>query len=445
MRRLVPDGLAGRFALLLTLALVAANLIALGILSLERGRLDRLAREAREIERVLSLVPAMEAVDPRARRQIARNASTRFSRVSVDAAPVVEEVPAAPRSAALTRDLAAALPDRELRAAVLVRGRGPPSDGRGTGETIAVSVRLAADGAPQWLNFVSRSPEARPPGIEEEVFLVVLGLSLAAVLGVGLVFVRRLTRPLGALAEAARAAGQGDRTARVAEEGPREMRAAAAAFNDMQSRIEGFEAERMRTLAAVGHDLRTPITSLRIRAELLDEAEARPMIRTLDEMKVMADGLVAYARGAGDSEVAQAVDLGPMLARLCAERGVAFDAGSDARVAARPVALGRAIGNVIDNAARYGAGTRARVSLAGGEALIVVEDEGPGMPQEDLEAMFQPFVRGESSRSAETGGAGLGLAIARNIVTAHGGAISLENRSGGGLRATIRLPLRQGG
>jgi signal transduction histidine kinase len=437
MSRLLPDGLAGRFALLLTLALLAANLVAAGLLSLERIRAEREAREAREVERLLSLVPVIEAVEPSARRAIARDASTRFTRVSVDRAPLVEEAPRAPRSRALTRDITEALPGREVRAAVLMRRDGSARPR----ETIAVSIRLADEGAGQWLNLVARSDRPGPPGPEREVFLLVLGLSLAAVLGVGLFFVRRLTRPLGALAAAARAAGEGDRTVRVPEEGPREMREAAAAFNDMQARIEGFEAERMRTLAAVGHDLRTPITSLRIRAEMLDEAEAAPMIRTLDEMKVMADGLVAYARGADAAEEAERVDLGPFLARLCEDRGASFtDGGAGVCARIRPVALGRAIGNLIDNALRYGGSARVSLAREDGMAVIRIDDDGPGIPPERIGRMFEPFVRGEESRSSETGGAGLGLAIARAIIVALGGTVTLSNRAEGGLTARVTLP-----
>ncbi len=155
---------------------------------------------------------------------------------------------------------------------------------------------------------------------------------------------------------------RGDRDARVPEDGPREMRAAAAAFNDMQARIARFDAERMRTLAAVGHDLRTPLTSLRIRAEMLDEADAAPMIRTLDEMTVMADGLVAYARGVAEAEPVQDVDLAALLARLCEDRGAPLAVDAPAIVRGRPVALGRAIGNLIDNALRYGGAARVRLS-----------------------------------------------------------------------------------
>ncbi|MEM1432076.1 MAG: ATP-binding protein [Pseudomonadota bacterium] len=433
------DGLALRFSILLAVALVAANLVAAGLLYADRARQSSASLIERELERIVSLVPAIEAAPSPRRSDAAREASTHFSRVSVDPSPIVEEVPRAPRSAALTRQLSGALSGREVRAAIMVRqGR----DGPRGGETVAMSILLeGASSEAQWLNSISRGNRRGPPGISEETLLLALGVSLVSVLGVALVFVRRLTRPLNELALAARLAGHGDRTARVSETGPREVRDAAAAFNEMQARIERFDAERMRTLAAVGHDLRTPITSLRIRAEMLAEEEAAPMVRTLDEMTVMADGLVAFARGAGDAEAPLAVDLQPMLARLCADRGAEFHPAAEARISGRPVALGRAFGNLIDNALRY-AGT-ARVSLAteGRDALVAVEDDGPGLPEAQLAEVFEPFVRGDDSRSPETGGAGLGLTIARTILASHGGSIALENREGGGLRARVRLPL----
>ena len=348
-------------------------------------------------------------------------------------------MPTAPRSAALTRELSAALGNRDVRAAIVVRDR---DNAQRRGETIALSIRLRGDGAPEWLNSVSRGGRpGGPPGIPGDILLLVLGISLLSVLGVALFFIRRLTQPLKDLAAAAAAAGRGDRSLRVAETGPRELRAASAAFNDMQDRIARFDTERMRTLAAVGHDLRTPITSLRIRAEMLEEEDAAPMIRTLDEMTVMADGLVAYARGAGDGENPQPVELAEMLSRLCDEQDAPFMRGASAKVTARPVALRRAIGNLVDKRHPL---RRWRARCAGARrnsAIITIRDDGPGIAQDRLQAVFEPFVRGEDSRSAETGGAGLGLAIARNIVISHGGEVSLKNRTSGGLRATIRLPL----
>jgi signal transduction histidine kinase len=464
LRRLVPDGLAARFALLLVCALMAVNLVALGLLALERSRHDREAREARTFEQIVSLVPAMEAVDPVVGSDLARDATGRFLRLTLRPKALVAATGADPRSRALARALSEALPGREVRVLWLDRRRRAdplPETGRDGGPDarpdgfpdgppngVALSIRLEgryATGAPVWLNARSRHGPPLPPTPQNRSFFVVPFLSLAVVLGVGLVFVRRLTRPLARLAAATRAAGQGDRKVRVPEEGARELRAAAAAFNDMQARIAAFDAERMRTLAAVGHDLRTPITSLRIRAEMLDEAEAAPMIRTLDEMTVMANGLIAYAKGAAQTEPLETLDLAAFLGRLCGELGATLRIEAGAEVEARPVALGRALGNLIDNAIRYGGDARVALRRAGAEALVVIEDQGPGIPPERLEAMFEPFVRGEESRSAETGGAGLGLSIARNIVLAHGGRITVENAPEGGLRARVRLPLASGG
>lgn len=447
-----PDGLASRFTLLLTVALVVANLVALGLMTVERQRLDRDAFQSREVERIISLLPAIEAAAPELRRRIARDSSTRLSRVDVRPEPIVSAAARDKASASLTAELAAALPDRDVRAAIRVGARrddvGDDRADRGSHHdartVIAVSIALAGpEGArTQWLNMVSRGRATRPPGIESEVFLLVLGVSLICVLGVGLVFVRRLTRPLGALAQAARAAGQGDRTAKAPETGAREMREAARAFNAMQSEISQFDAERMRMLAAVGHDLRTPMTSLRIRAEMVEDEEQRTaMIRTLDEMTVMAAGLVTYAREGHDGEQKVEVDLEALLAPLCAERGAQFKAQAHPKITGRPVGLGRAIGNLIDNALRYGGAASVTLAATRTDALVTVDDTGPGIAPDRLEDMFQPFVRGDTSRNLDTGGAGLGLSITRTIIAGHGGTIALENRAGGGLRARVSLPL----
>ena len=425
-RRLVPDGLAARFALLLVAALLAANIVALILLSAERDRLTRASAEGRAVERVIGLVPALDGASPVERRRIARAASRRDAQIRVDSEPLVEAARADGRSGALAQRASEALGGREVRVAPGPRGR--------------LGLSVALENPEGWLDAVLRAPGPSPRQ-GAAALLVVLGLSLVSVLAVGLSFVRRLTRPLAALADAARAAGRGDRTARVPETGARELREAAAAFNDMQARIARFEAERTRTLAAVGHDLRTPITSLRIRAEMLDEAEGEPMIRTLDEMKVMADGLLTYARGGGDAEETGPVDLAPLLERLCAERGAEFRREGDATVRGRPVALGRAVGNLVDNALRYAGAARVSLSREGPDAAIAVEDRGPGIAPERMADVLEPFVRGEASRSGGTGGAGLGLSIARTIVGAHGGTLALANREGGGLRAAVRLPL----
>ncbi|SFA96675.1 His Kinase A (phospho-acceptor) domain-containing protein [Poseidonocella pacifica] len=432
----LPRGLAARFVLLLTAALLAANLAALVLLAVQRERLDRQARLTLEVERVAALVPALESLAPDRRASLVAEASRRSARVTLSQRPSLRETALDARSEDLAARLQETLPGRDIRVRVIDR-----REGFRQARAIAVSIRLNTLAGPRlWLNLRSASPPRETfPGPNEGLLMLGLGLSLLAVLGVGTLFISRLTRPLRELARAARAAGRGDRAVRVPEGGAREMRDAASAFNDMQARIEQFETERMRLLAAVGHDLRTPITSLRLRVEMLDEEEAAPMIRTLEEMTVMANGLIAYAKGTGDAEHPVELALRPLLARLTETLGGRLSPGREVSIKGRPVALGRAFGNLIDNATRYGGDPEVRVRQEDGDAVVTIEDDGPGIPEDRISDMFEPFTRGEPSRNTDTGGAGLGLSIARAIIAGHGGTLTLENRSPRGLIATVRL------
>lgn len=446
LKRLFPDGLTGRIVLLLAVTILVANVIALAVLGFQQQRFDRQASEDREIERIAALVPALEAVDAEVRRVIARDASTRFARVRVDDAPLLTETATDSRSRYIAQALAETLDRQDVRVAVI--DRPIPADARDrrrfrTDRVIAITLPLSIrDGREDWLNVMTSGASLRHGRVDGRPFLTMLAVSLLGVLGVSILLARHLTRPLAQLSHAAEAAGRGDRAARVPEKGAREMRKAAQAFNAMQSEISQFDAERMRMLAAVGHDLRTPMTSLRIRAEMVDDEEQRSaMIRTLDEMTVMADGLVSYAKEGQEAETSEPIELGSLLTRLCEERGATCDADLTVQVTGRRVGLGRAIGNLIDNAKRYG--NDAIVTLAQDQqhAIITIDDTGPGIPPDRLDAMFQPFTRGDNSRSLDTGGAGLGLSIARTIIVAHGGRITLENLRKGGLRAEVILPL----
>ena len=263
--RLAPDGLAGRFALLLAAALVAANLAALVLLGVDRDRELRLAPRGADLERVAALAVALGAVPPEGRQATARALSSPPLRLSVDAAPALPAMGGdaagveAALGAMLGEALGAAAPE-EVRAALVARDGGP-HDGRAG---LAVSVPLPEGG---WLNALRPPPRIRGSGPRlGGPILLALGLGLAAVLGASLLMVRRITRPLTALAEAADRAGRGDRDAHAPVEGATGLRRAAEAFNAMQEAIGAFEAERARVVAALGHDLRTPITSLRIRA-----------------------------------------------------------------------------------------------------------------------------------------------------------------------------------
>jgi signal transduction histidine kinase len=232
---------------------------------------------------------------------------------------------------------------------------------------------------------------------------------------------------------------------RLPESGPDDIRQTAEAFNRMQERLQRFVEDRTRMLAAISHDLRTPLTSLRLRAEFVQDDDLREkMLKTIEEIQTMTEAALAYAREDAAVEATRTVDLSALVGSLCDDladlgQNVTVSDGPKVLYRCRPDALRRAIRNLVENAIRYG--ERATVSVVGSaESLdIVVEDGGPGIPPADMEQVFAPFFRLEQSRNRETGGVGLGLSIARAIARHHGGDIVLENQRKG-LRAIIRLP-----
>ncbi|AHF92091.1 histidine kinase [Opitutaceae bacterium TAV5] len=296
----------------------------------------------------------------------------------------------------------------------------------------------------QWLNCVYAKPWATsgPLSFYYVSFIITaLLLSLAAVLAT-----RRVGRPLGRLTRSAEALGRGEEAPLLPEEGADDIRRTAAAFNRMQLRIRRFVEDRTRMMAAISHDLRTPITSLRLQAEFVEDSAIREkLISTLDEMKAMTEATLAFAREDATVEPTRTVNIDALIESLCddfADLGQNVTATEVRRIAwrCRPDALRRALRNVIENAVRYGDCARVRMSPTEEWLDIQVDDDGPGIPEEDRERVFAPFVRLERSRNRATGGVGLGLAIARTIMHAHGGEIALANREGGGLRVVLRLP-----
>jgi signal transduction histidine kinase len=203
-------------------------------------------------------------------------------------------------------------------------------------------------------------------------------------------------------------------------------------------------------LAALGHDLRSPLTAMRLRSELVDDDETRErLVATVEEMRRMVGLTLDFARGVAPREAAETLDLGALVREVAGDVAatvgpVEVEISTAVTLTARPTALERALRNIVENAVRYGGAARVRVAGDAAAATIVVDDDGPGIPDADLARVFEPFTRLEASRSRETGGVGLGLAIARTIVHAHGGEITLANRPEGGLRATLRLPLPSG-
>ncbi len=298
-----------------------------------------------------------------------------------------------------------------------------------------------------WLTFTASPPhgaDALAHASIASLSAMALGIVLASLL-----VVRWITGPLRRLAAAAEGFGQGAAPAPIPlpESGPREVREAARTFNAMQARIQRLVADRTQALAAVSHDLRSPIQRLRLRAGFIDDTETQRSIDSdLDEMEAMVDGTLAYLRGDAETEEAKPADLAAILRTVCddaTDRGckIVFIGPDRAPLRLRPVAIKRAFANLIDNALKYGGGI-ARVTLQdlSSEATVWVEDEGSGIPETAMEAVFEPFRRLEESRNRGTGGSGLGLTIARRVVQGHGGAIALANRPRGGLTVTVRLP-----
>ncbi|HYB63801.1 MAG TPA: ATP-binding protein [Steroidobacteraceae bacterium] len=313
---------------------------------------------------------------------------------------------------------------------------------RNTAQLYDVSVRFP-DGGTELFR-VTRMPGGAPLPRNLRVNLTLLVVILVIAL---YVTARSITRPLSALARAADSVGRDARTEKLPEAGARELRDAARAFNTMQDRLRRYLDSRTRVLAAMSHDLKTPLTRLRLQVETLeDPALQERIVKELTEMELMVREALALFRGLDDGEPAVPVDMNGLVAAVSqafAEMGasVAVTGKALAPFTGKAQALKRCLTNLISNAVDFG--TRATVQIEdNGELVIRVRDEGPGIPQGELERVFEPFYRLEHSRNRDSGGTGLGLTIARDIAQAHGGTLVLANLPQGGLEAALRLPRR---
>ena len=461
--RVWPQSLRGQVLLAVLAALVLAQVVGVGVATVARDRMERNIRIGQALDSAALLVLELDRTPQDERRRLLRTAGTPFTRYHIDEAPALtasdpamqgwmERVEGAlstdegarlhlerpgpsPGAEAAEDDAARPERERDFRRRALARG---VSDYR-----LSLSLPLA-DG--HWLNGITRFPG--PDQVFRGQANLTLILSALAITLVLWVVLARLLGPLRRLAGAAEALGRGEGQA-LPVTGPSEMRALTAAFNTMQERLQRLVRDRTQMLAALGHDLRSPLTALRLRVEMLDDDEDRaPMAASLDEMQEMVEQTLTWARGVWSAEEPADLDLSALIDELADEAGMAgcaIDwAGAPPLVLrARPTALRRALRNLIDNACRYGGGAEVVLDADPACARVRVMDRGPGIPQAQLAHVFDPFVRLESSRSRETGGTGLGLAIAHGVAQAHGGAVGLENRAGGGLCATLTLPRPQ--
>ncbi|MBC9175975.1 HAMP domain-containing protein [Roseomonas ludipueritiae] len=408
MRRLLPSTLAGRIILVLLVGLMAFHV---GSLWLHQTGSDLLLGSTQQKvtgERVAAAARAIGMVPPDVREAVAQALSSPGFQVSW-------------QSGAAT-------------------GAGSAQDLAATGHLETEGTVNLPDGSHLWYH--ADPLQAQP----EHATLLSTTAMAVGILVLGLLVVRIIARPLRELSSAADRIGRPGQTVTVPEEGPREVRQAAQAFNRMQARIDRLIADRTQALAAVSHDLRTPLARLRLRAGFLDDAEVQRQIDAdLDEMDAMIGSTLAYLRGDEEQEEVRSADIAAILQTLCGDaedmgKSVIYEGPAQARLPCRAIALKRAFANIIDNAVKYGTSARVMLADQGRELMVHVDDVGPGVPEEQLESVFQPFYRLEHSRNRQTGGSGLGLAIARQAVGRHGGSVTLENLAGGGLRASIRLP-----
>jgi len=307
--------------------------------------------------------------------------------------------------------------------------------------SLTVSV-LLDDGT--WLNM--RIPFARPTPPNFVPFAMpLLFLSLLVTL-IAYVIMRRANKPLARMAQAAETLGRDVNAPPMSEDGPREVRDAARAFNEMQTRLRRFVQDRTHMLAAISHDLRTPITRMRLRAEFVEDDQQREkMLADLDEMEAMIKATMSFARDDVANEAVSAIDLAALVESLCEDMR---ETGGDVRYSGmdelsfkgRPVALKRAVSNLIGNALKYAGACQVTLNVEDDHIILTVRDDGPGIPESELDEVFRPFRRVEGSRNKETGGVGLGLAVVRSVAHAHGGTAELMNCPGGGLEAKLVLP-----
>jgi signal transduction histidine kinase len=443
-----PDTLVGRTLLVLLVGLFLSQLAGVILYSANRLELATKLDNRHLSERIVAVVRLVEQTPETERSRVLHAVDLPGLRIGWGREPLIVEGDdmVDPDSVALGQDLRQRLDSREIHASIRERPLPPSPEGPDPGvgllhhahpPTAFVAVRLDAD---SWLNFVAPLPPPNEP-LWRPRFFAPLASGLLVVMLLSVLAVRRAAKPLAILAAAAQRLGRDVGAPPVPVAGPREVREAAQAFNDMQTRLRRFVEDRTQMIAAISHDLRTPITRLKLRAEFIDDDEQRAkMLVDLDEMEAMIAATLTFARDDASCERRREVDLAALLLDLCAEFDASYEGPDDCRVVGGPIGLKRAFANLLDNARKYAGGARVVVAGDRDQVTVGVEDDGPGIPPGEIEQVFAPFHRVETSRNRDTGGTGLGLAVARSAVRAHGGDIHLVNRTAGGLRATVTLP-----
>ena len=336
----------------------------------------------------------------------------------------------------------ARFPDRDVIRLVhqqLIR-EGAPGEELFVVAPFKLAVRRA-DG--RWL-LIEPKPTLVPSPWQTRLMLWLLSSTLALT-PFAYLFALRLAQPIAVFAAAAERLGRDPGAPPLPLKGPTEIAMAARAFNDMQERLALYVSDRTAMVGAIAHDLRTPLTRLRFRAESTPEDVRRRMVGDIAEMEAMISGVLAFVRDAGAPTRRMRLELSSLLESLVDELSntgldVAIERADRVVLEGDPIALRRLFNNLLDNAVKFGGLARVGVYSSSGFAVVEIKDDGAGLPAAELDRVFEPFYRHEASRSRETGGIGLGLAVVRSISRAHGGDASLANCPGGGLLATVQLP-----
>jgi signal transduction histidine kinase len=462
---LLPRSLFSRLVLVLLTVLLTAQILSFALHMHERGELIAQVSGMQSAQRIADIVKLLDPLSPEERIRIVPVLSAPPLTLRLDQPPLTardEDADKAARGALFGTMLRRLLPDGRAVTVSVTEG-GPFKPGamralKGYGDKGDWVPPMMQHAQSSGLTFIAQVPlqdgslvtfdtrQTQAAASWPYRLLASLGVLLVAVVAVSFLAVRWVIRPLNTLADAAEELGKNIDRPPLREQGPLEVVRAARAFNTMQARLAGYIRDRTRVLAAMSHDLKTPITRLRLRAELLDDAQQRAKFTdNLQELESMVGTTLDFLRGMESGEPRRPVDVGALLESLQLDLQETGGTVSIEGAPRRPYhgdaqALKRCLGNLLDNAVKYGKTARIIVDDNAARLEIRIEDEGPGLDQDDLEKVFEPYYRGEPSRNRDTGGTGLGLTIARSIAEAHGGQLRLRNRDQGGLEAALTLP-----
>jgi signal transduction histidine kinase len=466
MRRFLPQTLPAWFLLILIAGLAITQVTTLSIVNRERAASNNLLELFRLSDRAFSLVKLLNAVSPAERTQLAARLSNSSFVVTITDTPAIRTaIPADDDLAELEDDIVARLSKFGIVEARIRRESADTSPAEPPNFTpdpdvgqieheflrlaasISQSARLLAsiefkDG--QWLNFVMPLTPVSPLLTGRTLALMALVAGFVVILSISAL--RRLTAPYRLLESAVKRLGEDLKSSPLPEGGSHEYRSAARAVNAMQARLRDYVEDREQLAAALAHDLRTPLTRMKLRLELLTNRKIKAsLLHDVSDIEAISRSVVDFATFEVKEEADERIDMHSLVDSIVdAYREVSFDEEAFPSrglvCVGRPIALRRCITNLIDNAVTYGGKAHVGLERDGDDIVLMIRDEGPGIPQAKLDTVFRPFTRVEGSRSRETGGFGLGLTIARTIARSFGGDIRLANRPGGGLMTELRLP-----